>query len=504
MAAGSEEPQAESPRDRSLTDGFVNCQFSVNQAALRSMVQPMVIDMLQECQYEDRFTQLEATLDRVQLSLQQKADAKIVIPAVTSVQELKSMLQSKADQRMVSDLKGALARLEETAAYKADQTSVDQVADELQRVAQIAGTKADLSYVNRTNERVQKLIHVSSQYEKQIAELYAARESLEAFRLPQTLQRTRDMLLKTSNNVKSLQDVVALKADQVAVDELVLGIKDVECSVHWKANQQSIVEFNASIHELKRQLDTKAEKLVVEESKYELVRVEEQLVLKAEQQDTQELDARLLSVERVVGQKADASNLNDARARFLSLEVTVEQKADRQEIGEVTTALSSLREWSTRKVEQLISEFSKRPEAEALVAAETAMQRFRLLSEEKVDADAVSQQFDEVGRKLEDLRSDLARQLERKVEQASFEEAMSRVEAMAPTLGSPSTARSYPASIASVSTTDSSAARRSGSNAKLPGSPRQQGKPPVATMRTKSPGQLSSRGSRPALRGSQQ
>lgn len=273
------------------------------------------------------------------------------------------------------------------------------------------------------------------------------------------------MLLKTSSSLKALQDVVALKAERLQVDELVLGLKDVECGLHWKANQQSIVELNASVHELHRQLGLKAEKESVEQSKVEIVRVEEQLITKAGQQESHEMGTRLLAVERLVSQKADFSSLNDTRARFLSLEVNVEQKADKQEIGEVNSTVNSLREWTSRKVDQLISDFSQRPEAEALVAAEAALERLRQVSALKMDAETATLQFDEVTRKLEDVRSDLVRQLGCKVELASFEETVESL-ARNSSIGSPAAgsqrSSAYPSSAGSLSTVDSAAGRRSG------------------------------------------
>lgn len=274
------------------------------------------------------------------------------------------------------------------------------------------------------------------------------------------------MLLKTSSSLKALQDVVALKAERLQVDELVLGLKDVECGLHWKANQQSIVELNASVHELHRQLGLKAEKDSVEQSKAEIVRVEEQLITKAGQQESHEMGTRLLAVERLVSQKADFSSLNDTRARFLSLEVNVEQKADKQEIGEVNSTVNSLREWTSRKVDQLISDFSQRPEAEALVAAEAALERLRQVSALKMDAETATLQFDEVTRKLEDVRSDLVRQLGCKVELASFEETVESLARNTSSMGSPAggsqRSSAYPSSAGSLSTTDSAAGRRSG------------------------------------------
>merc|ERR1711966_231857 len=105
--------------------------------------------------------------------------------------------------------------------------------------------------------------------------------------------------------------------------------------------------------------------------------------------------------ERMLGQKAEHSLVNDTKARFLALEVLMEQKAERTEIGDVGASLRSLREWTTWKVDQLASDFSKRPEAEAMLTAENALDQLRCVAERKVDAEEAAQRFAEVGRKFE-------------------------------------------------------------------------------------------------------
>jgi len=445
--------EAESPTSpTSDGTGMMNCHFSVNQVVLRSMVEPMLSEMLRDRQHDDRLAKVEAALDRAQCSLEQKADAKVLRDVVTSAQEQRQALMHKADQRVVAELKAGFARLEDTVSCKAPQTSIDEVAGTLQRLTEITAQKADLSYVNRTNERVNKLSQTSSQQEKQLAELIAAKETTDAWRLPQTLQRTREMLLKTNTSLKTLQDVVSGKADQRLVDQLILEYKDIECNVNWKASQQSIVDVNMSVQELQRQLDTKVEHLTIEAGPMqELEKIKELLPLKAGQQEFQELVTSFKTIERSLSQKADFSSVNDNKARFTSIEVSVHQKADRQEFKEVTEAMTNMREWMAQKVDQLVLDFSKRPEAEALVNAESAIERLLTVCEQKVDTQAVH----EVEQKLADTHADILRQLEQKVEQASFEETLEsfakRLEA-----ASPGSARSgYPPSSTSLSTTDS-------------------------------------------------
>lgn len=450
-------------------DGVVNAHFSVNQAVLRSLVEPMVLEMFRDTKHEARLGDLEAALDTVQFSIQQKADAKALRDVVNVAQEQKQQLPYKADKCAVAEVRAMIVRLEETMAYKAHQTSIDELTAGLQRVADIANQKAELNYLNRTNDRLNKLAQGASQHEKQLAELIARHETMEAWKLPQTLQRTREMLLQTNGRMKTLQDSVALKADQQLVDELILGYKEVECNVNCKASQQSVIELHASVNDFQRQLETKAGHLAIEEPLLELDRIKDMLPSKAEKQEILELAAKFPAIERALSQKADFETLNNTRARFNSIEVNVQQKADRIDFQEVTASLSETREWMAHKIEQIVEDFSKRPEAEALVNAEAALERLLIVCEQKVDVQTVS----EVEQKIADMHSDVIRQLGQKVEQTSFEET---VESLALRMGmaeSPGSNRSgYPPSCTSLSTTDSyPTARRGGklSNARSTG-----------------------------------
>jgi hypothetical protein len=387
--------------------------------------------------------------------------------AVAGLQEVKVLLHKNADRSVVSDLKVSHDRLQEYVKTKADATALDEVSGNLQQLAQFAGQKADLSYVNRTNERVQKLTSICSQQEKQIADLNAARELTDGYRLPQLLNRTRDIALKNSTAIKTLQETVAVKAEKSATDELLLGLKEVECQLHCKASQQLGVELNTAIKNLNRQLETKAEKVALESPTAEISKLAEQINTKAGQQDVRELAASLQAAEKLLSQKADRSSLEDTRSHFLAFEVNVEQKAERQEVDEMKSALALFRDWTSRQVEQLLAELSKKqPEADAMVAIDSAKDRWLQECERRFcSTDFVHRQVGDVlsvCRRLEELQAEIEKTLGKKVDQTIFDEALKN---MAPDFSSsPSVlSRSYPASCASASTVDSLNGRRSGS-----------------------------------------
>jgi hypothetical protein len=421
-------------------DGVLNCKFSVNEDRLQTIIRPMVVAMLQEIKLEERLTCLDDEARNLRRSVEGKADVRSIKDLVNSQEDNARHIQQKADQRLLNDVKSAVAIIEKVLASKSDQTALDELGSSVQRVAQTVGQKADLSYVNKTNSAVQRLTQTTSLQERQIAGLTAARDAMEKEHIPQNLMRTKDMLAKTSNSLKHLQDVVATKAERTEVEEVTSLLKDLDCSVGWKASQQSVVDLSTSIHDLEQQLCLKADLLGLEEARADLQRTRQQVALKTDQQQVHELSVSLQAMNRLIGQKLDSSCMNEAKSRLQQLEAATQNKASHQDVGDLTVEVSKLREalFSQKiesqrfsaledTVEQLNARMLQRADVEAVAVTENALEELRQDNSKKAEAETVMQQFQEMGKRLEFIVA----QLQLKVDKAFFDESLLPLQAWA-------------------------------------------------------------------------
>jgi hypothetical protein len=382
---------------------------------------------------EERLTFLDSETSNLRVILEQKVDIRSIKELMDSQEENTRLLQQKADQRLFNYVKSTVANLEKIVATKSDQLVVDELGASLQRAAQTVAQKADLSYLNRTNGALQKLTQASAQHERQIVGLTAAKEALDAQHIPQSILRTKDMLTKTSNSLKQLQDVVAAKASQNELEEVLSLLKDLDCTVSWKAGQQSVVDLSTAIQDLKQQLCLKADLLGLEEARADLQRTRQQVALKTDHHQLHELSVSLQSTSRLLSQKVDDSAMTEAKTRLQTLEAATENKASHQALADLNVELSKMREAiSAQKIAvrrfseleevvgQLNTRMLQRADVETVASAENMLEELRQNNSKKAEFEVVTQQFQEMGKRLEFI----LQQLQLKVDKSVFDESL--------------------------------------------------------------------------------
>jgi len=290
------------------------------------------------------------------------------------VQDMQGLLQQKAEIKEATELRAQLARLDEVMSWKVDRTSLEELAASVQLASQLINQKSDLSYVNATNAKLQKLTACVSQNERLLYDTAAALNKLESHHLPQTVQRTRELLSKTNHSLKLLQEAVAMKADQQTVEELAAAERYLENCLSCKANQQALLELNATVHNIQDHMLQKVDTMVFDELQSKFQRVCGQVTQKVEHHHLQSVTAGLQEVQQYVSQKADLHLLNEAKLRMTSLETLISDKAHEHQVHASINCLKEDFSSKANKYEQGVAHLSQ------------ALERLQLDVGQKLDA----------------------------------------------------------------------------------------------------------------------
>lgn len=325
---------------------LVNCHVNLNQAALWSMLRPLVLDIVQGVKQDERLASIEAKVSKLQQAVDRKADIKALRDSVVKIAEEEQRLDQMlmADHKLLLDLKANVAQIETDLSFKVEQAAMEETVSMLQRTNQAIASKVDLSNLNRTDARLSKLTQTVSQNEKMLQETAATLKMLDVKHLPQLAQRTKDMLTQTIGNVRKLQETIATKADLSMVEELAHVQKDLETALSWKANQQALLDVKTSVKETQRQVLLKADQLAVEDSRGDLHKLSQQVQQKVDHADHREVATSLHSLREALASKVDADHLRDAKSRLSSIEATIDKKADQHEVANMATSVQLLSE----------------------------------------------------------------------------------------------------------------------------------------------------------------
>lgn len=396
-------------------DDLLRCHLSLNQAALRARLQPVVEEIMQSMRYGERMSYVEEQLGKLWCAVEHRADVKALQSLHSSLERTQQQVQQKADQRHLDDVCTHASRLEESLALKLEHSSHEEVMAALQRVNALIATKADLAALNRTNTQVQKTTTGLSQQEKALRDTAALLAKLDAYQLPQTVQRTKELLSLTGQSLKRVQEAVATKAEQRSVDELLGSLRIAENTLQWKASQQALAELRADTHDLSRQVELKADRLFAEEQRAEAQRLAHALATKADSSQLSAAEAGLRALHQQVAQKVDLHSLNEAKTRLLGLEASVQQKADHSAVREMQSGLTHVRESLAEKVDRFVVadlhqavgrvqlDVQQKADSSAHGEVRSLLERLREAVEQKADHGALDRRLEDLERRAQPL-----------------------------------------------------------------------------------------------------
>lgn len=420
---------------------LVNCQVSLNHAALPGLLRPIFHQVTEEqTSLGERLGALEQSIGRLHIQIEHKAEAQALCIVEQTLREHQEKIMQKADMKGLQETRTQLAHMNEQLALKADLAVVEDFQSSLQLAQTLAMQKADLHYVNRTNAQVQKLTTAITQLEKQSNEALASIEKFEGLHVLQKLQRTKDMMAITNNTLNRVQDALLGKADQRCLDELSSQLEKLEGICSWKASHQEVLDVGASLHDVQHQLVLKVDQLALEEARADLLRLQQIVAAKAEVQDVQQALVGVETIQQGFSQKADMHSIAEIKTRLLALEASSDQKVERQQLAEVCNAVATIHQGLSLKADRQLANDSalsiERLQHELLQKADTQfvnenhawLQRLQAAVEVKVDATQHEKDLDEfdqrVGRIIEQMRN--------KAEQGGLEEVRACMESMTP------------------------------------------------------------------------
>mmetsp|Transcript_31384 Transcript_31384/g.56277 ORF Transcript_31384/g.56277 Transcript_31384/m.56277 type:complete len:622 (+) Transcript_31384:139-2004(+) len=397
---------------------IVNCQFSVNQQALTTLVRPLLGEMLREFGFADRLHDVELWMGRIKEGFDLKADLAGIQAISQELHEQKQQIQQKASQATVVATQAHLRSLESALACKAEQSALDAAAKTVEDVHKFVASKADVASVNKALASMHKLQATVVADEKHLQDLAGKMQRLELSNLPQNALRMNEQMVKTREMLKRLQDALTTKADIDSLDGLCTAHNALESVVSSKVGPQTLSELRSAIRDLQLKVDLKADGSVMDEHRAELQRATQQLTEKAAQQELREAQASLHSVRAEMGSKVDLPAFGDVKQRLQALELSVTQKAGHSEMAELVAMRESISSKADRIHLLELTGAIERVQREAQHKAEAAA---RGLASTEVDA--------KLGKvsELERRMSSAIELLERKAAAAEAEEANSYV-----------------------------------------------------------------------------